>query len=326
MIRRTLLACAACAVLGSAPCVATAEDRPAPPALAHRSLAPRLSELKDPLVLHVRLEADGRFGLRGAVPAETPTWTERGPWGLAGTPAEQREALRLYALALRDAHTTQPLPANLIEPTTHSAARLVVDAGAGVPWRHVQWVVASAADPTLKIYRVSFLPTGEGAWIDVDLPRDWAGPGRPRGAIERGRLVTVKLTRRGVAEPGPQHTRLRLTAREATFLGNDIFEEAIAERDAPPPEQPAHEPPSAEPIDLPPVGDSVEARGTAWQRMEATLDAATKDTPRWVAELRTPPPTGHLVPAADVLDALARIAARKPLTIQIEGAPAPAGR
>jgi hypothetical protein len=324
MARLALLLGAVGALLGAAHVPVMAEESPVPPPLAYRSLSPRLAELKDPLVLHVRLEADGRFGLRRAVPAETPTWAERGPWGLKGTPAEQMEALRMCALALRDAHTTPPT-AGVREPTLHSAARLVVDAGPGVPWRHVQWVVAAAADPAVKIYRVSFLPTGDGAWIDVDLPRDWAGPGRPRGAVEKGRLVTVKLFRRGVGEPGPQYTRLRVTARDATFRANDVFEEAIPEEEEPAPEQPVESPPSGEPIDLPPAGGSAEVRATAWQRVEVMLAAVTEDAGRWVAEVKTPPPTGQLVPAGDVLEALAGIAARKPRAIQLEGAPAPTG-
>jgi hypothetical protein len=89
---RSLLVPALAALLAAGPFPpaprAFADGPPAVPPLAFRALAPRLATLTDPLVLQVRHEADGRFGLRVAVPAERPAWTAFGSWRLDGTTNE----------------------------------------------------------------------------------------------------------------------------------------------------------------------------------------------------------------------------------------------
>ena len=79
-------------------------------------------------------------------------------------------------------------------------------------------------------------------------------------------------------------------------------------------------------IDLPAASAPSGAHMAAWRRLSVHLakGAGTLETKlETVGEVKTPPPSGGSVPAADVIEVMQRLRDAGCATVQIEGAPPP---
>lgn len=187
---------------------------PAPP-VVYGDIAAIVAEPKAPLLLHLRIETDGRMGLRSQRPGPTATWKDLGAWSLAGEPAQAMAALLGLHAALATAHGARSGEASVREEDGHSAARLVVEAAPAALWRHVQWVLATGCAPALKVYRVTFVGAPDAPRIDVDLPKDRSGPGPEPAEGQGATRISLKFFRKDVVPPGggpptDAYTRVRL--------------------------------------------------------------------------------------------------------------------
>ena len=104
---------------------APASAPPGPPPV-YGDLAAIVAETMAPLLLHVKIEADGRVGLRSQRPAATSAWQDLGVWSLRGEPAQAMAALRGLHAAFTAAHAVPPGEASVREVDGSSAARLHV--------------------------------------------------------------------------------------------------------------------------------------------------------------------------------------------------------
>lgn len=244
---------------------APAAAPPAPP-VVYGDLAPIVAEPKAPLLLHLKIEADGRLGLRSQRPGPTAAWRDLGTWSLAGEPAQAMAALRGLHAALAAAHAVRPGEASVREADGHSAARLVVEAAPAALWRYVQWVLATGCAPAHKVYRVTFVGAPDAPRIDVDLPKDRSGPGPEPAEGQGATRISLTFFRKDVVPPGggpptDAFTRLRLAlAWDAGWPGIiEIVEEIPGEVGS---EGPVPKPaPAPAPRPRPKVLDGGEAPG-----------------------------------------------------------------
>jgi len=301
--------------------------------VTYSDVSARLAAQDTPLWLHLRIESDGRLALRSALAAAPVAWTERGMWRLTGQPAEDMAALKALHVGLGAALGGEQRPPELMEPDGHSRGRLLVDVAADVPWRHVQWVVAVSCTHAMKVYRLTFLAPGAATWFDVDLPKD-GGPGGVVDYVgERVRRLEVKLFRKNLDDPGSApFTRLRVRVTEQLMAGGRLFKGKL--RQAPEPkvltggggkgaERPVADSTADETtIDLAAASAPSGAHMAAWRRLSSHLGKGAGSL-RIMGEVKTPPPSGGSVPAADVIEVMQRLRDAGCETVHIEGAPPP---
>lgn len=337
--------------------LAVAEEPPPTPPPSWSDVAAFVRQPDAPLLLHLRIEADGRLALRSRLAGE-PAWVEQGVSTLAGEPAADMAALRALHATFARALAWPGPPAGLRGPDGYSLARLIVDAAPEALWRHVQWALAVACAPPLKVWRLSFLGSVDAPRLDLDLPKDRSGPGEEaRGATR----VTVKLFRKEApAEPAGEapdaFTRVRFSVAWVPQWPG--LEEALEE--AAPPASPAPrgrpqvldggrrpgeaaggearapaepKPAPADPadgsttVDLPPSRASAQAHAGGHEHLRAAVARAFQGARgERVAEVRAPPPSGLRVPAGDVVRVMGLLRAAGVSEIQLEGAAAPLAR
>ena len=175
---------------------AAGAEEPASP-VAYGDVSAATAAPDAPLLLQLRFEADGRVGLRSALTgAATLAWTDRATVNLgAAAPEAQADALRALHGALLAAQA-DAMPVPLRAPDGSSSARVIVDAHPEALWRHVQWALASAASPDLKLWRLTFVGAPDAPRLDVELPTGPGGASGP-GARAGGGGEAVPQVRRG---------------------------------------------------------------------------------------------------------------------------------
>ncbi|MDJ0973944.1 MAG: hypothetical protein QNJ98_05755 [Planctomycetota bacterium] len=161
------------------------------------------------------------------------------------------------------------------------------------PWKTVQWLLMTCADPGVKIWRISIRENASSAFVRVDLPRDEALR-REMMKHESGRM-RIKLFRKQKADPRLAFTRIRVGDRR---LGHTL--------DLPRSEAP-------DPV--------VQTR--AWQQVAKLVRAHHDPDQTQIAELVTPPPDGGDVPAADAVRVLRLFREVGYAHVHLEGAPPP---
>jgi hypothetical protein len=213
---------------------------PAPPAsVAWTDSSERVAKADAPLYLQVHVGATGRLALRSFSPA-TPNgaWADLGEWSLSGEPKAQMDALKGLHSAIGKAIAVPALPP--LPEEDGQRALLLIDAESTAPWRSVQWVVATAASPQTKVYRVSFLTSVPGEALDIELRRD--GSEEMWGPFENAVRVDVRMFRKGLggADEKPW-TRIRLD--RGVGRADPVAADELADR--PPPAADAPKPSAA---------------------------------------------------------------------------------
>jgi hypothetical protein len=228
-------------------------------------------------------------------------------------------ALKGLHAALLQVHA-EPSKRALRGEDGHSDVRLLVDAQPAALWRYAQWVIATAASPQTKIYKLAFSSLVPGGWIDNQLPRDNEGRFNPVTVKPDATLLEVKLFRRNLDRPEAERfTRIRISS-SATFL-DGIPEEVEVTPGEPPAPANASTPDLT--IDLPVADAPSGLHAARWRKIEAELrNRAKKDLP-CVGEVKTPFPTGLGVQYADVAAVFSLLHAVGCKRTLIEGAPAP---
>lgn len=155
-----------------------------------------------------------------------------------------------------------------------STIRLHVDAEAGVPWLHMQWVMMAAAHHEVRIHRLGLRGAPEQSWFEVDLPWEpspWPEIAEIEADGERAGVaaVSIKVFRKESSTPDA-FTRVRL----------DRFKTISFSKDA---------------------AYGTEAFRTDLQKLrEAMAKYLPFRAPKFI-ELAASPPSGGYVPAAEVI-------------------------
>jgi hypothetical protein len=183
-------------------------------------------------------------------------------------------------------------------------------------WRYVQWLLATATSPQVRLFaKASFRIPETSRWIDVDLPT--GATSAPDPSLRRVPVVTAMLFRENLEKDEGQHfTRVRLERafREVT----ERLEAQVPDRD-----RAQADPLTLGSIALPRSGSPPETRIDALRQLEGQLADLVRGHPTWVGEVKTPYPKGLAVPSGDViavLDLFQRLGAGR---IWIESPPPP---
>jgi hypothetical protein len=257
-----------------------------------------------PLFLHVRVASDGRVSLRSTPDGAAPAWREHGSWSLdIAEPQAARQALRDLHRALRDVLGSREERPALWSADAHSRALLLVDGEESALWRYVQWVLATAASPQTRVWRLSFALPGSGEWVDHELPKDRGQQGSPVD-VKPFKDIEVKLFRDNLDKPlSEQYTKIRVGETFTVLLPKGPW---------------------------PKEGDRVAARRREEARVMDQVAAAIKqawaqqdNNPDIAGEIKTPFPKGLAVPHGDVMSVLGAFAAAGIQQVHFEGAPPP---
>ncbi len=312
-------------------------EDPAPVAattVSFSEVGARLLAHDAPLWLHVRIESDGRIGLRSTVDAPRAAWKPHGIWRFTGAAAEDMLVLRALFLGLHAALGGETPTAEWRDQDRYSRARVVVDAASDAPWRRVQWVVRTGAHHRLGIYRWTFLASDAGTWIDIDERKEGGRRGLSEPSLACVMAVRLSQPSEGEGLEAP-FTRLHVRAqlREVYGRGLDAWWEAEEEEWETAPAAPgAGEPntptvgraasPARSVVDLPSRATSSGSHAAAWRRFSAVLDGLDCKVPRIVA-VGVILPGATTVPTGDVLEVLLRLRDAGITFIGLEGAPPP---
>lgn len=265
-----------------------ADEPPAdasPGAVPWTDVSARVAKGDAPLYLQLHVSAAGRVALRSlAGKAGSAAWKELGRWSVVGDPEAQMSALKALHDALFPLIDELAADRDGMDEDKHPRARLFVDAERDARWRWVQWALAVASAPRLKIYRLTFLSSEPPGTFDVDLPKDRAQHPEPV-KITPFRDIEAKLFRDNLEKGVSEHrTKIRV---------GDTFTVLL--------------PKGPWPVDR----EAAEARRSEEARVMAQVTAAIaaawaqqgKD-PQVAGEIKTPFPKGQAVPYADVMHAL----------------------
>ncbi len=252
-------------------------------------------------LLHVRLEKDGLLGLR----VVTSQKQERvgdvlGVWHFSGEPAVDGRLLTALRRTLADFLSGRE--AGPQGATVRPATQLLIDAAPEVPWERTSWVIQAAAHHGVMIRRFTFLGQGAGVWCNVSLPQSLSRDFSHDATVQARRLV-VRLFRKGLDDPaGQSFTRMRSSVDLGEVgIDPDGFPYELEHDDVGSPNL------TMTVLDLPPSPFVPAEHATAWAGLERLL-AERGPEPLHYAEVRTPRPIGTLVPTADVIEVLLRLA------------------
>jgi hypothetical protein len=285
-------------------------ELPAVSPIAWSDADARVAKGDAPLYLQVHIAADGRVTIRSTRGGSKPVWSvgaEAGTLSLED-PKASREAIRALLGEFQKTLSTPSVTPSLWSEDGHSKAITLIDAQPQAPWCLAQWVLATAASPQTKVFRLAFTTPDAARWIEIDLPKDGGGG---RDAPPELALV-VTLVRADQPET-ERFTRVVLDRKGG--LGAFDPEQAF--------NGPVEPPAPENVIDLPAGNEPSGVHATRWRQLEQRLRALAEHSTRLVGYVRTPLPNGARVRYADVtavLDVLLRVGCQQ---LSIEGATPP---